>query len=89
MFLRRGTVILRILFVIYIFIFHVNGNGGGGGIDGGQSVGAQFKNQLNSLLGAIGETHPHYVRCLKPNDENVRSNFNVRRIASQLANGGD
>lgn len=68
---------------------HTNGNGGGGGIDGGQSVGAQFKNQLNSLLGAIGETHPHYVRCLKPNDENVRSNFNVGRIASQLANGGD
>lgn len=54
-----------------------------------QSVGAQFKNQLNNLLGAIGETHPHYVRCLKPNDENVRSNFNIGRITSQLANGGE
>lgn len=53
-----------------------------------QSVGAQFKNQLNNLLGAIGETHPHYVRCLKPNDENVRSNFNLGRITAQLANGG-
>lgn len=54
-----------------------------------QSVGAQFKNQLNNLLGAIGETHPHYVRCLKPNDDNVRSNFNIGRITSQLANGGE
>lgn len=53
-----------------------------------QSVGAQFKNQLNHLLGAIGQTHPHYVRCLKPNDENIRSNFNRTRITSQLANGG-
>lgn len=53
-----------------------------------QSVGAQFKNQLNNLLGAIGQTHPHYVRCLKPNDENVRSNFNRNRITAQLANGG-
>lgn len=53
-----------------------------------QSVGAQFKNQLNNLLGAIGETHPHYVRCLKPNDENVRSDFNLGRITAQLANGG-
>ncbi|CAN0552716.1 unnamed protein product, partial [Laminaria digitata] len=52
------------------------------------SVGAQFKNQLNNLLGAIGETHPHYVRCLKPNDQNVRSNFHLGRITSQLANGG-
>ncbi|CAM9291263.1 unnamed protein product, partial [Scytosiphon promiscuus] len=53
-----------------------------------QSVGAQFKNQLNNLLGAIGETHPHYVRCLKPNDENIRSDFNLSRITAQLANGG-
>ncbi|CAM9224876.1 unnamed protein product [Chrysoparadoxa australica] len=52
------------------------------------SVGAQFKNQLNNLLGAIDETHPHYIRCLKPNDKNVRSNFNVPRITNQLANGG-
>ncbi|CAM9672640.1 unnamed protein product, partial [Phaeothamnion confervicola] len=53
-----------------------------------QSVGAQFKTQLNSLLGAIGDTHPHYVRCLKPNDGNVRAVFDRRRITSQLANGG-
>ncbi|CAM9373494.1 unnamed protein product [Pylaiella littoralis] len=53
-----------------------------------QSVGAQFKNQLNSLLKAIGKTHPHYVRCLKPNDANVRSDFNLGRITAQLANGG-
>ncbi|CAN0297295.1 unnamed protein product, partial [Discosporangium mesarthrocarpum] len=53
-----------------------------------KSVGAQFKNQLNNLLAAIGETHPHYVRCLKPNDANVRSNFDLRRITSQLAHGG-
>jgi myosin heavy subunit len=53
-----------------------------------QSVGAQFRSQLNSLLGAIDETHPHYIRCLKPNDRNQRSLFDRPRITSQLANGG-
>eukprot|EP00611_Tribonema_gayanum_P031887 TRINITY_DN9340_c0_g1_i1.p1 TRINITY_DN9340_c0_g1~~TRINITY_DN9340_c0_g1_i1.p1 ORF type:complete len:1500 (-),score=485.70 TRINITY_DN9340_c0_g1_i1:137-4636(-) len=67
------------------------GSSGGaqrGGAISSTSVGAQFKNQLNSLLSVIDDTHPHYVRCLKPNDRNVRSCFDVGRITAQLANGG-
>mmetsp|Transcript_19374 Transcript_19374/g.28663 ORF Transcript_19374/g.28663 Transcript_19374/m.28663 type:complete len:1499 (+) Transcript_19374:129-4625(+) len=52
------------------------------------TVGAQFRTQLNSLLTVIEDTHPHYVRCLKPNDKNIKSCFDVTRITSQLANGG-
>ncbi len=53
-----------------------------------QSVGMKFRAQLNLLLDAISDTNPHYIRCLKPNDCNERGFFDVRRISSQLANGG-
>ncbi len=53
-----------------------------------QSVGMKFRAQLNLLLDAISDTNPHYIRCLKPNDCNERGFFDVRRITSQLANGG-
>ncbi len=53
-----------------------------------QSVGMKFRAQLNLLLDAISDTNPHYIRCLKPNDCNERDFFDVRRITSQLANGG-
>lgn len=29
------------------------------------SVGAQFKKELNSLLGALAETHPHFIRSVR------------------------
>ena len=36
----------------------------------------------------IYATRPHYIRCLKPNDENVPDNFNRRRTTEQLRYGG-
>ncbi len=51
-------------------------------------VGCQFKRQLTELLNLIKSTQPHYIRCLKPNDANVKSVFNESRIAEQLRCGG-
>jgi myosin heavy subunit len=55
---------------------------------GSVSVSAQFKGQLSSLMEKIYSTSPHYVRCLKPNDENVSDNFNRLRTTEQLRYGG-
>jgi myosin-5 len=52
------------------------------------SVSSQFKAQLAQLLATVRTTSPHYVRCLKPNDQNVCNLFNRVRIVEQLACGG-
>ena len=73
-----------------------SGSGLGGSSGGGrrrsavapQTVGTQFKGQLQLLLTRIRSTRPHYVRCLKPNDQNVASAFDCPRIIEQLRCGG-
>jgi myosin-5 len=52
------------------------------------SVGTQFKEQLHTLMESIYATTPHYIRCLKPNDQNVSDSFNRIRITEQLRYGG-
>jgi myosin-5 len=52
------------------------------------SVGFQFKEQLSDLMDSIYATSPHYIRCLKPNDQNEPDNFNRPRITEQLRYGG-
>ena len=52
------------------------------------TVGSQFKSQLGSLMRAVSATKPHYVRCLKPNDDNVPDAFWRVRVAEQLRYGG-
>ena len=46
-----------------------------GGTLQSDTVGSQFKQQLANLLKTIQSTAPHYVRCLKPNDQNVCDMF--------------
>lgn len=52
------------------------------------SVSMQFKEQLASLMEKIYSTSPHYIRCLKPNDENTPDNWDRLRITEQLRYGG-
>lgn len=52
------------------------------------SVGTQFRAQLLALRARIESTSPHYVRCLKPNDDLVPQNFNPLVIADQLRCAG-
>jgi hypothetical protein len=47
-----------------------------------------FKNQLTSLVTTLGETSPHYVRCIKPNMENEAFLFDDDQVLSQLRYSG-
>jgi ankyrin repeat protein len=53
-----------------------------------ETVGSQFAQQLRELRFRIDETMPHYVRCLKPNDDLVPDCFNPVVIADQLRCAG-
>ena len=53
-----------------------------------ESVGSQFCNQLKQLRTRIDATTPHYVRCLKPNDELLPHSCNALVLADQLRCAG-
>mmetsp|Transcript_60054 Transcript_60054/g.147618 ORF Transcript_60054/g.147618 Transcript_60054/m.147618 type:complete len:1680 (+) Transcript_60054:347-5386(+) len=55
---------------------------------GRATVGGQFRRQLKSLREKIDRMSPHYVRCLKPNDELVPNHFERAAVAEQLRCGG-
>mmetsp|Transcript_2688 Transcript_2688/g.3804 ORF Transcript_2688/g.3804 Transcript_2688/m.3804 type:complete len:1300 (-) Transcript_2688:51-3950(-) len=52
------------------------------------SVGGQFSMQLRHLRQRIDATSPHYIRCLKPNNELKANNFDSDVIATQLNYAG-
>ena len=47
-----------------------------------------FQKQLKELIKNINTTEISFIRCLKPNDENIADNFNRNRILQQLAYNG-
>ena len=53
-----------------------------------KSVGSQFSAQLKTLRTRIDVTTPHYIRCLKPNDDLICNKFEPRNIVEQLRCGG-
>lgn len=53
-----------------------------------KSVGAQFAEQLRKLRSRIDLTIPHYIRCLKPNDNLVPNRFEPKNVVEQLRCGG-
>jgi myosin-5 len=52
------------------------------------SVGGQFSSQLLLLRRRIDGTHPHYIRCLKPNDQLQPDRFDRNIVVDQLRCGG-
>ena len=53
-----------------------------------KSVSSQFSSQLRVLRARIDETVPHYIRCLKPNDDLAPDFFEPKNIVEQLRCGG-
>uniref|UniRef100_A0A8C4V211 Myosin VB n=1 Tax=Falco tinnunculus TaxID=100819 RepID=A0A8C4V211_FALTI len=47
-------------------------------------VGHQFRNSLHLLMETLNATTPHYVRCIKPNDEKLPFKFDPKRVVQQL-----
>ncbi|RLN37573.1 hypothetical protein BBJ28_00018336 [Nothophytophthora sp. Chile5] len=52
------------------------------------TVVAQFKSQLSSLLEVLNATEPHFIRCIKPNDDASASQFDRKRLLEQLRCSG-
>ncbi|EJK63162.1 hypothetical protein THAOC_16197 [Thalassiosira oceanica] len=61
---------------------------GGRGSVATKSVGEKFKGQLRDLRTRIDVTAPHYIRCLKPNDELLPDEFDPKQIVEQLRYSG-
>uniref|UniRef100_A0A8C2SGY6 Myosin VB n=1 Tax=Capra hircus TaxID=9925 RepID=A0A8C2SGY6_CAPHI len=49
-----------------------------------KTVGYQFRSSLHLLMETLNATTPHYVRCIKPNDEKLPFHFNSKRAVQQL-----
>ena len=47
-------------------------------------MGYQFRTSLNLLMETLNATTPHYVRCIKPNDEKLPFHFDPKRAVQQL-----
>ena len=52
------------------------------------TVMSEFKKQLSNLLKLIETSTPHYIRCLKPNDQNIPDNLVEKRLLQQLRYSG-
>ncbi|XP_041853672.1 unconventional myosin-Vc [Melanotaenia boesemani] len=48
------------------------------------SVGDKFCSSLSLLMETLNATTPHYVRCVKPNDEKLPFEYDSRRVVQQL-----
>uniref|UniRef100_A0A8C5AQV4 Myosin VB n=1 Tax=Gadus morhua TaxID=8049 RepID=A0A8C5AQV4_GADMO len=49
-----------------------------------KTVGHQFRSSLQLLMETLNATTPHYVRCIKPNDEKMSFVFDSKRAVQQL-----
>lgn len=48
------------------------------------TIGYQFRESLDALMLILNSTEPHYVRCIKPNDDKAAFQFNNIRAVQQL-----
>uniref|UniRef100_A0A4W6D3B5 Myosin VC n=1 Tax=Lates calcarifer TaxID=8187 RepID=A0A4W6D3B5_LATCA len=48
------------------------------------SVGDKFRSSLSLLMETLNATTPHYVRCIKPNDEKLPFEYDSSRVVQQL-----
>ena len=49
-----------------------------------KTVGSAFGDSLNLLMTTLNSTTPHYIRCIKPNDEKAAFKFDNKRGIQQL-----
>jgi myosin heavy subunit len=52
------------------------------------SLAKQFQKQLKNLMGQLYATEPHYIRCIKPNDDKAPLHFVPRNCYEQLTYSG-
>ena len=52
------------------------------------TVSSLFIKQLNDLVNTLNITYPHFVRCMKPNDNKVGDSYKAQRMLDQLRYAG-
>eukprot|EP00743_Colponemidia_sp_Colp-15_P006424 GILK01006914.1.p1 GENE.GILK01006914.1~~GILK01006914.1.p1 ORF type:complete len:1308 (-),score=307.14 GILK01006914.1:165-4088(-) len=52
------------------------------------TVSSQFKSHLNSLMKVISASAIHFIRCIKPNDQQQPGVFDTNRVSHQLRYAG-
>ena len=52
------------------------------------TLGLQFKAQLHDLVTTLSSTEPHFIRCIKPNEEKSGSTFTSTLVLDQLRYAG-
>jgi WD40 repeat protein len=52
------------------------------------TVSNDFKEQLQSLMDTVNKTEPHFIRCVKPNPQNVCDIYDRMSVTEQLRYGG-
>eukprot|EP00927_Polykrikos_kofoidii_P024116 TRINITY_DN219_c0_g1_i1.p1 TRINITY_DN219_c0_g1~~TRINITY_DN219_c0_g1_i1.p1 ORF type:complete len:1712 (+),score=344.09 TRINITY_DN219_c0_g1_i1:102-5237(+) len=52
------------------------------------TVSAEFKEQLNHLMDMVDTTEPHFIRCIKPNPQNLPDLYDRKGVTEQLRYGG-
>ncbi|GBG24692.1 Myosin-6 [Hondaea fermentalgiana] len=63
-------------------------SGSRSGKKSGASLGTKFKAQLSELMKVLNSTEPHFIRCVKPNEEKVGSLFTSPLVLDQLRYAG-
>jgi len=52
------------------------------------TVSSEFKDQLSSLMDVVDMTEPHFIRCIKPNPQNLPDLYDRKGVTEQLRYGG-
>ncbi|PFX28678.1 Unconventional myosin-X [Stylophora pistillata] len=52
------------------------------------TVSSQFKTSLASLMTTLSQSHPYFVRCVKPNEKKLPQFFNPKLVLNQLRYSG-
>src|SRR3546814_786277 len=52
------------------------------------TLGGEFRRQLNELMVVVDACEPHYIRCIKPNDDKRANLFKTRMCIEQLTYAG-
>ena len=55
---------------------------------GAVSLTSQFRQQVDQLMTVLGTTEPHYVTCIKPNNNKVPGEFDAHLVVDQLRHSG-
>jgi hypothetical protein len=53
-----------------------------------ETLSSGFRKQLNHLMEVCNATHPHYIRCVKPNNLKIAQHFDTKMSLEQLTYAG-